>query len=211
MRAGSQIVAAALLAAATYGVLVGIAEAKVDAAVGGGAFPLDDRRVPEREAFERIRARLEEIGEGRFSDRLEALRVERVLWVAPSLGPDRWAVFAESLRLVRRVYVRQKALLDPRAHLYPSPSAVPDAHQRAFAWISLAGALRHELAHHEGMIEEHEAYATEMAWYEGVRASPWFAALRGEDLRMFDWALQSAVLTARSASARSGAGTRARP
>ena len=50
------------------------------------------------------------------------------------------------------------------------------------------------------MIEEADAYAAEIAWYEGLRASPWFASLEGETRRVFDWALESAVLTARSAS-----------
>lgn len=203
MSARGQAVAAALIAATTYFVLLRIAEAKVEAAAGGGAFPLDDHRGPELAAFRRVRSRLAEIGEERFADRLERLRRDGVLWVAPSLGPDHWAVFAEALGLVRRIYVRRIALLDPRAHLYPAPpAAIPEANQRAFAWISLAGALRHELAHHDGQIDERDAYAAEIAWYEGVRGSPWFASLEGEEMRVFEWALQSAVLTARTASAR---------
>jgi hypothetical protein len=54
--------------------------------------------------------------------RLDDARVPE-LWVAPKLGPDRWAVFVESLRLVRRIYVRREALLDPVAHLYRVPRA----------------------------------------------------------------------------------------
>ncbi len=50
------------------------------------------------------------------------------------------------------------------------------------------------------MIDEADAYAAEIAWYEGLRASPWFASLDGESRRVFDWALESAVLTARRAS-----------
>lgn len=197
----NQILAAVLLAAATYGVLLRIAEAKVEATVGGGAFPLDDKRPAELAAFQRLRASLAEIGEHGLADRLERLRQEEAIWVAPSLGPDRWAVFAESLRLVRRIYIRRQALLDPRAHLYPVALAdIPDANQRAFAWISLAGALRHELAHYAGMTDEADAYAAEIAWYEGLRASPWFASLKGTARGIFDWALESAVLTARKAS-----------
>jgi hypothetical protein len=196
-----QIIAAVVLAAATYGVLLRIAEAKVETAVGGGGFPLDEQRPAELAAFQRLRASLAEIGERDLGDRLEHLRKDGAIWIAPALGPDRWAVFAEALGLVRRIYVRRLALLDPRAHHYPAPTAgIPDAHQRTFAWLSLAGALRHELAHHEGMIEEADAYAAEVAWYEGLRASPWFASLQGESRRVFDWALESAVLTARRAS-----------
>jgi len=193
----NQVLAAVLLAAATYGVLLRIAETKVETAVGGKGFPLDDKRPDELAAFQRLRASLAEIGEQALADRLEMLRQDGKIWIAPSLGPDRWAVFVETLRLVRRIYFRRLALLDPRAHLYPvAPVGIPDANQRIFAWISLAGALRHELAHYDGMIEEADAYAAEIAWYEGLRASPWFASLDGESRRVFDWALKAAVLTA---------------
>ncbi len=203
MRARDQVVAAVLLAATTYFALHRIAEAKVDTAVGGAAFPLDAHRGPELEAFGRLRRVLVEMGEQAFADRLEKLRVDEALWVAPSLGEDRWAVYVEALRLVRRIYVRRVALLDPRSHIYPGqPAVVREGADRALAWITLAGALRHELAHYDGMIDEKDAYAVEIAWYEGVRASPWFAALQGEAARVQDWALTSAVVNARSAAAR---------
>ena len=211
MSARRQIVAAVLLAVATYGVLLQIAESKVERAVGAGGFRLDTRRPSELEAFERERASLAEIGQQALADRLERLRESGALWIAPSLGADRWAVFVESLRLVRRIYVRRAALLDPRAHLYPAIAAdIPDANQRAFAWISLSGALRHELAHYDGMIEEADAYAAEIAWYEAVRASPWFASLSAGRRRVFDWALESAVLTARRARETAALPSRAR-
>ena len=207
----NQILALILVAAATYGVLLRIAEAKVETAVGGGTFPLDDKRGRELEAFQRLRTSLADVGEQVLADRLERLRQDGAIWVAPSLGPDRWAVFAESLRLVRRIYVRRLALLDPRAHLYPTaPADIPDANQRAFAWISLAGALRHELAHYDGMTEEADAYAAEIAWYERLRAAPWFASLEGKMRGVFDWALESAVLTARSAREKAARAPRAR-
>ena len=209
MTTRSQALAAVVLAAATYGVLLRIAEAKVEAAVGAGAFPLG--HSDELAAFQRLRASLSEVGEQALADRLERLRREGAIWVAPSLGPDRWAVFAESLRLVRRIYVRRPALLDPRAHLYPvAPADIPDANQRAFAWISLAGALRHEIAHYDGMTEEADAYAAEIAWYESLRGSSWFASLQGKPRGIFDWALESAVLTARRASERAARAPRAR-
>jgi hypothetical protein len=196
----NQIIAAVLLAIATYGVLVRIAEAKVDRAVGSDSFRLDGRRPPELEAFERERASLAEMGQQVLADRLEGLRAEGVLWVAPGLGPDHWAVFAEALGLARRIYIRRIALLDPAKHLYPVASnAIPDDNQRAFARLSLSGALRHELAHYDGMIEEADAYAAEIAWYESLRASPWFASLAPHSRRVHDWALTSAVKTARRA------------
>jgi hypothetical protein len=197
----AQILAVVILAAATYGVLLRIAEAKVETSVGGRGFVLDDTRPDEMAAFRRLQTSLAGIGEKAMPERLERLRQDGVIWVAPSLGPGHWAVFAESLRLVRRIYVRRLALLDPGAHLFPTPAAgIPDANQRAFAFLSLAGALRHELAHHDGMIDEAEAYAAEIAWYDGLRASPWFTSLDGEQRRIFDWALESAVRTARRAS-----------
>lgn len=200
MSARSQLVAAVLLAIATYGVLLRIAEAKVERAVGAHGFRLDERRPAELEAFERERKGLDEIGQRAFAGRLEALRAKGALWVAPELGAERWAVFVESLRLVRRIYVRRAALLDPRAHLYPGGSDVPDPNQRAFAFISLSGALRHELAHYEGLIEESAAYEAEIAWYEELRASPWLGSLDAERRRVYAWAVDSAVLTARRAS-----------
>lgn len=199
-----QIIAAVVIAAATYGVLLRIAEAKVETAVGGGdGFALDDRRGPELAAFQRLRTGLAEIGERSLADRLERLRQDGAIWVAPSLASDRWAVFVEALQLVRRIYVRRAALLDPWAHLYPPESAaVRDANQSAFAQISLAGAFRHELAHYDGTIEEADAYAVEIAWYESVRASSWFGSLEGERRRVNNWALESAVVNARSAAAK---------
>lgn len=196
----SQVIAAAVLAAATYGVVLRIAEAKTETTAGGGVFPLDDQRASELAAFRSLLASLADIGEQALADRLEALRKAGTIWIAPALGPDRWAVFTDSLRLVRRIYVRRLALLDPREHLYPvTPADIPIAHQRAFAWISLAGALRHEIAHYDGMIKEADAYAAEIAWYEGLRASPWLKRQGGERRQVFEWALESAVLTARSA------------
>jgi hypothetical protein len=209
--ARNQIIAVVVLAAATYGVLLRIAEAKVEASVGGGGFPLDEARRDELAAFQSLRANLAGIGEQAFADRLERLRKDGAIWVAPSEGPERWALFAESLGLVRRIYVRRLALLDPRAHLFPTaPAHIPDANQRAFAWISLAGALRHELAHYDGMIREPDAYAAEIAWYERLRASPWFASREGRERGIFEWALESAVLTARKASEKAASAPRGR-
>jgi hypothetical protein len=206
----NQILAAVLLAGATYGSVLRIAEAKNETAVGGGAFPLDDKRHGELAAFQRLRTSLADMGDRPLADRLDGLQQDGTIWIAPSLGPDRWAVFAESLGLVRRIYVRRVALLDPRAHLYPVARAgIPDANQSTFACISLAGALRHELAHYDGLMEEADAYVAEIAWYEGLRASPWFASLEGDKREVFDWALQSAVLTARSASGKAARGPRA--
>jgi hypothetical protein len=154
----------------------------------------------ELEAFGRLRSRLARMGAGAVGDRLEQLRASGEVWVAPNLGPERWAVFVQALSLVRRIYVRREALLDPVAHLYRSPRPdIPGAYQDAHAWISLAGALRHEIAHRDGVSREDEAYDTELAWYEELRRSPFLDGLSGEQRRAWEWGLESAVLSARKA------------
>jgi hypothetical protein len=189
-----------VLAAATYFALVRIAEAKSDAAVGGGGIAVDRQHPVEIEAFERLRSRLARMGAGALGDRLERLREAREVWVAPELGPERWAVFVEALSLVRRIYVRREALLDPVAHLYRTPRPdIPVAYQEAHASIGLAGALRHELAHYDGLRREDEAYDAELAWYEELRRSPFLEGLSGEERRAWEWGLESAVLSARKA------------
>ncbi len=125
---------------------------------------------------------------------------------APGLGPDRWAAYVESLGLVRRVYIRRAALLTPRLHLYPTDRGdVPAGHQIAFAWLGLGGAMRHALAHRDGAIEEAEAYGIELAWYEEIRRSPFLTSREGEERALWEWALDSAVASARKAAARAGA------
>jgi hypothetical protein len=191
---------AVVLAGATYFALVRIGEAKCDVAVGGGGFAVDGQHPLELAAWERLRSRLARMGAGALGDRLERLREAREIWVAPVLGPERWAVFVEALSLVRRIYVRREALLDPVAHLYRSPRPdIPPAYQEAHAWISLAGALRHELAHRDGVEKEDQAYDVELAWYEELRSSPLLEGLSGEQRRAGEWGLESAVLSARKA------------
>lgn len=200
MRLHHQLLGAGLLAGVTYVAFLRIAEAKNEAAVGGRVFVLDDHRLDEREAYGRLRAEMERLGQPELSRRLDKLRADGELWVAASLGPERWAVYVDSLGLVRRVYIRQRALLDPRAHLYPQPRPdIPEGHQRAFAWLSLAGALRHEVAHRDGISDEGAAYDQEIAWYEEVHVSPFVSSLTGEERRAWEWALESALLSVRKA------------
>src|ERR1700687_5491131 len=64
------------------------------------------------------------------------LRARGEVWIAPHLGPERWAVFVTALGLTRRIYVRREALLDPVAHLYRAPRPdIPPEYQSAHAWI----------------------------------------------------------------------------
>jgi hypothetical protein len=202
MNVRDQLVVAAVLGVATYFALLRIAEAKCDAAVGGEVVPLDTQHAAELEAFEHLRSRIAAMGDAALSDRLEELRQKHEIGVAPRLGPERWAVFVEALSLVKRICIRREALLDPVAHLYRTPRPdIPRPYQEAHAWIGLAGALRHELAHHDGLRDEAAAYDAELAWYETVRHSPRLDGMPDEQRRAWEWGLESAVLSARKARA----------
>ena len=203
MRIRDQLLVALLVAGVTWAGLHRVAEAKNEAAVGGGAFRLAEPRRPEMEAFVRVLRDLRRVGQEDLASRLERLQSDGVLWVAPRLDPGRWAVYASSLGLVRRVYVRQEALLRPVDHLFHGvASEAPAGHREAFARLSLGGALAHELAHHDGLVDEAAAYDRELDWYEEVRASPAFTALPAPAREAHDWALESAVLSARAARRR---------
>jgi hypothetical protein len=206
MRLRDQLIGAVLVAGVTWVGLHRIAEAKSEASVGGGAFRLAEPRRAEMEAFARVRRDLARFGQEEMGARLERLRAEGELWVAPGLDPGRWAVYSESLGLVRRIYVRQEALLRPADHLFHgAESDAPPTHRQAFARLSLGGALAHELAHRDGLIEEAAAYDRELAWYADVRDSSFLAGLEGEERRAYEWALESAVLSAEEARRRAAA------
>jgi len=189
------------LALVTYFGGLRIAEAKCDAAVGSRGLPLDEGPPDDLAAFRRLQQQLTLMGQTGFAERLETLRVAKELWVAPGLGPDRWAAYVEALGLVRRIYIRRVALLDPLALLYPrgAPATVPQAQQAAFAWLSLGGAMRHELAHRDGAAEESLASSVELAWYE-VRWSHFMTSLEGEDRAAWEWAIDSSAASARKGS-----------
>lgn len=206
MRARDQLIGAAALAVAMYYGLLRIAEAKCDESVGSRGILISNGAPVEYAAFERLEARLTEMGEGAFAERLEDLRARKELWAAPGLGAGRWAAYVESLGLVKRIYIRRVALLNPLDHLYPNGAPqVPAAHQEAYAWISLGGAMRHELAHRDGALEESDAYRQEIAWYERVQASTFIASLDEEERPAWDWAIESAILSARKAAQKAGA------
>jgi len=202
MRARDQLIGAVLLVAVTGFGLYRIAQAKNETTVGGDAFRLDESWPAEMAAFQGVRARIVEMGDPALAERLEALRRDGEIWVAPKLGAGRWAAFVDTLHLVRRIYVRRVALIDPLAHLYGRPRPdIPLTYQRAHAWITLAGALRHELAHRDGAIDEGPAYDAEIAWYEQLRQSPFLASLEGEERAAWEWGIDSAILSARKAFA----------
>ena len=177
-----------------------ISQAKNEAAVGGETFVLDEPHPAERDAFARLLTRIGRMGDRALADRLEARRASGEIWVAPRLGPERWAVFARTGPLVHRIYIRREALLDPVAHLYAgSRPDIPLAYREAHAWISLAGTLRHELAHRDGVRSEAAAYAIELDWYESLRQAPFLEGRPEEERRAWTWGLESAVLSARKA------------
>ena len=202
MRLRDQLIGAFVLIGATGFGLYRIAEAKSETTVGGAVFRLDESWPQEMSAFQVVRGEIAEMGDAALAERLEALRRNGEIWVAPRLGPERWAVFVDTLGLVRRIYVRRVALLDPLAHLYGRPRPdIPLGYQRAHAWISLAGALRHELAHRDGLIEEGPAYDAEIEWYDQLRRSPFLSSLEGEERAAWEWGIESAILSARKARA----------
>ena len=205
MRLRDQLIGAVLLIVATWFGLHRIAEAKNETTVGGAVFRLEETRPEEMEAFRVVLAEITKMGDGPLAERLERLRRDGEIWVAPKMGPERWAVFVDTLKLVRRIYVRRAALLDPMAHLYGVPRPdIPLSYQRAHAWISLAGALRHELAHRDGATEEPPAYQAEIEWYENLRRSPFLASLQGPDRLAWEWGIESAILSARKAREKAG-------
>jgi hypothetical protein len=212
MRASQQIFGALLLVGATYFAMKRIADAKNETAVGGPVFALDERHPAELEAFRILTRRVEAMGQPALAGRLERLHERGEMWVGASMGPQRWAVFVDSLALVRRIYIRRAALLDPVAHLFSTPRPdIPEGFQRTFAWISLAGALRHEVAHRDGVEEEAPAYDLEIAWYEQVRSSPFVANLADGERRAWDWALESAIRSAQKARETATRGAAASP
>jgi hypothetical protein len=206
VRTREQLIGAALLLLVTAVGILRIAQAKNETAAGGRVFRLDDRHPDEEAALEHLRSALVDLGDRPFADRLEHLRQDRELWIAPLLSADRWAVFVDTLGLVRRIYIRQRSLLDPRAQLAGDGAAgVPEPMQRALAQVSLAGALRHELAHRDGIIDEAGAYQAEIDWYSGLRWSLGLEARDPEDRRGWQWVIDSAVLSARKAAGKAGA------
>src|SRR5206468_7481939 len=83
-----------LIVAAWFG-LHRIAEAKNETTVGGGVFRLDESRPEDMEAFRVLLAQITKMDDPALADRLERLRGDGEIWVAPKMGPDRWAVFVD--------------------------------------------------------------------------------------------------------------------
>ena len=183
---------------------MGIAEYKADALAGGGAFVLDERQVAENAAFDALLGHLREWEELEFAASLAQLRASGHLWVAPRLTGGRSAIYVNSLGLVSWVYVRSDVLV-ARTLPFADPG-IPEAAQRTFARIRLAGTLFHELQHYQGVEDEHAAYEREMAWYRGLGERS-AERLSGEEGRWFEWAVASALDSA-AAARQKATGTR---
>lgn len=194
------VLGAVLLVAAGIGILR-IAEARNETAVGGArVHRLDGTRTEERAAFARILATLERLDQADFRGRLLRLQRRGALWVAPGMSARHWALYVDSFGLVRRIYVREQALLSPEDHLFPAGAAnIPWVKQQAFAGVSLAGALYHELLHYDGVEEEAETYDREIAWLETLKQAAPVAALQGVEREAIEWGIESAILSARKA------------
>jgi hypothetical protein len=97
---------------------------------------------------------------------------------------------------VARIYVRRDELVSGRA-VFPDLD-IPDAARRSFVTVSLAGTLFHELQHYLGLEDEGITYDREIAWYRGLDEAH-IGGLVGERRRWFEWAVASALESARAA------------
>lgn len=199
----------AAIVVATYFAMVRIAEHKADALAGGETFALDRRHPREMTSFGALLDELRGWGETDFAASLAVLQEAGHLWVAPHLGGERSAIYVNALGLVARIYVRRDELGSGRV---PFPNLdIPDAARRTFATVSLAGTLFHELQHYRGLEDEGLTYDREIAWYGGLGEAH-LGRLDGERRRWFDWAVASALESARAARAKAvGQGSGASP
>jgi hypothetical protein len=187
---------ALVIVAATYFAVLRIAEHKADALAGGGTFPLDPAHLAQMHSFDELVEQLRRWNQVDLADSLTALREKGEIWVAPHLGDNRSAIYVSALGLAKRIYVQDDGLVGREL---PFPGAnVPEAAQRQFVRIRLAGTLFHELAHHDGLVDETATYDREVAWYRSLRQEV-LPGLAGEDARFFEWAVDSAIKSALAA------------
>jgi hypothetical protein len=187
---------AIIIVAATYFAILRIAEHKADVLAGGDTFLLDPAHPSQMRPFDELIDQLRRWKLADLAGSLMALRERGQLWIAPHLGGNRSAIYVDSLGLAKRIYVRHDVLVD-RELPFPSLN-VPDAAQRQFARIRLAGTLFHELQHHNGLADETATYDREVEWYRSLRQDV-LAGLEGEAARWFEWAVDSAIASALAA------------
>jgi hypothetical protein len=202
LKATLRLAVAAGLVVSTWFAIERIAELKADGVAGGETFALDGRHRKEMAAFGELLDALRGWGETGLASDLAGLQESGQLWIAPHLA-GRSAIYVRALSLVSRIYVRRDELLRTRM---PFPELeLPDAARRAFSELSLAGTLFHELQHAHGLEDEGATYDREIAWYRALGASQ-LPRLAGEEKRWFEWAVASAVESARAARAKAVGG-----
>ena len=192
---GKLAVVVAVLVSTYYAILL-VAERKSDALAGGGSFRLDRSHPEDAQAFTALLVQLRRWGQADPADSLRALQEEGRLFVAPRLVGERSAIYVDSLGLVRRIYVRSDELVAGKLP-FPDLDAPEDA-QRTFTRIRLAGTLFHELQHFGGLEDEAATYDREIAWYGRLRDAV-LPGLEGERARWFEWAVDSALESAKAA------------
>lgn len=198
MRAVLKLAVAALLVVSTWLAIERIAELKADGLAGGGTFALDGRHQREMAAFGELLDVLRGWEETELASDLSGLQESGQLWIAPHLSGRRSAIYVKALSLVSRIYVRREEWLRSRL---PFPDlALPHAARRTFSELSLAGTLFHELQHARGLEDEGATYDREIAWYQALGDSQ-LPRLEGDEKRWFEWAVASAVESARAARA----------
>lgn len=196
MKMLGQVAVLLVMLATTHLAIVRIAEHKADSLAGGEAFRLDRASSSEGRTFDALLGRLGRWNEDALASSLLALQQRGRLWVAPHLAGQRSAISVSALGLVSRIYVRRAELVDREL---PFPDLdVPDAAQREFATIRLAGTLYHELQHHEGLDDEGATYDREIEWYRQLRERA-LAGLPEERARLTEWAIDSAIESALAA------------
>jgi len=195
-----QLLLGALLLLATGASIRNIAAARNEGAVGGRVYRLDESRGRETSAFTEILRMIEGLGRSELAAQLRERQRSGDIWVAPGLGAERWAIYVSTFGLVRRIYVRDVALLHPERHLFPEATDLTPERRQAFANVSLAGALYHELLHWDGELDEARTYDREIAWLESLRSSQPPDATSA-DRSVLDWGIESATLSAQKARA----------
>lgn len=200
MRPVVRFFAVVAIVAATAGAMYAIARSKNETVAGGASYPLDAAHPPAFAGWKTLIAQLRAMGALPLAEELERLRLDGKVRVAPVLDPGRRAIWVSSLGL-DAVYVAERELTWPPERLYPALK-VPRPERRAFAWLSLAGTLVHELAHAKGVISEEGAYQLEIEWLESLRALPAVDALSPEHREAWEWAVETAIGNATRARAK---------
>jgi len=199
MKALARLAVAAIIGAATWLAIVRVAEHKAAALAGPGSFRLEGSRSTEARTFDALLDQLRRWNEEPLAASLLALEEGGHVWIAPELAGQRSAIYVDALSLVRRIYVRREDLVGREL---PFPELdVPEAAQREFATIRLAGTLYHELQHYEGLEDEAATYDREIEWYRRVRPSV-LRGVEGERAHWLEWAVDSAIESALAARER---------